>query len=434
MTDISTILIQHLSSLYPHLSSSDILLFVQQYVYALSSYPTQDDLAIMEESFLVYLTSLNHHTIDQQKTMEKDDNAIDQQKKIEHDTTGGMDIDRTMNMMNVIEISFKDRNKYVHLCNIMYRGIELYTQDSGNLLYSVIPIRYEDIENNNGIYIQLSYICIDYSISIDDKEKGIFMRFNSSDKRYIDDLKTLMNVLKRYKNDSIISYNNDNKNNKKIDHNKERVEAYLEAKRLRAIVANNIPEAMLYNNDTNYPDIDHDMYNDRGIEYPLRPTSYNNNANQVIENRLKYTIDDRQMNDNRNSRNTLSHNNQLEEYRNRCKWNNHGMVQQRNNMMTWSQMNDKIDLEDQEILGRQCLEHTNIFRSKHGKQPLVWEKLMFNIGLTHSKNMGDGLVAFGHDGFQKRSKDMPFSKRSTGENVAYIYGCSKNEIAMVKIV
>jgi uncharacterized protein YkwD len=39
--------------------------------------------------------------------------------------------------------------------------------------------------------------------------------------------------------------------------------------------------------------------------------------------------------------------------------------------------------------------------------------------------MGDGLVAFGHDGFHKRFRQFPFrSTRGGAENVAYNYGHS----------
>ncbi|WP_420213941.1 CAP domain-containing protein, partial [Listeria monocytogenes] len=88
--------------------------------------------------------------------------------------------------------------------------------------------------------------------------------------------------------------------------------------------------------------------------------------------------------------------------------------------MTWGQLSDKIDIEDREALGRQCLEFTNEFRKQHGKPPLKWEPLMFDIAFIHSKNMGDQKVAFGHDGFNLRSQKMPFSKASTGENVAFV--------------
>lgn len=45
--------------------------------------------------------------------------------------------------------------------------------------------------------------------------------------------------------------------------------------------------------------------------------------------------------------------------------------------------------------------------------------------------MGHGRVPFGHTGFNHRARVMPFSKRSAGENVAYIGGVSKNELAKV---
>ena len=38
--------------------------------------------------------------------------------------------------------------------------------------------------------------------------------------------------------------------------------------------------------------------------------------------------------------------------------------------------------------------------------------------------MGEGLVPFGHDGFNKRFKEFPRNSRSGAENVAYNYGIS----------
>lgn len=39
--------------------------------------------------------------------------------------------------------------------------------------------------------------------------------------------------------------------------------------------------------------------------------------------------------------------------------------------------------------------------------------------MEHSKNMAEGTVPFGHDGFNDRMKKVPFFIRSFSENVAY---------------
>jgi uncharacterized protein YkwD len=43
--------------------------------------------------------------------------------------------------------------------------------------------------------------------------------------------------------------------------------------------------------------------------------------------------------------------------------------------------------------------------------------------MEHSKNMADGIVPVGHDGFNDRMKKVPFFVRSFAENVAYNYNC-----------
>lgn len=45
--------------------------------------------------------------------------------------------------------------------------------------------------------------------------------------------------------------------------------------------------------------------------------------------------------------------------------------------------------------------------------------------------MAFGKVPFGHAGFNKRADDMPFSKQSAGENVAYIGGVEVSRLASV---
>ena len=54
---------------------------------------------------------------------------------------------------------------------------------------------------------------------------------------------------------------------------------------------------------------------------------------------------------------------------------------------------------------------------------MVWSKELYNIALEHSKNMAEGLVAFGHDGFYMRKEKVSIFVRMFSENVAYNYGC-----------
>mmetsp|Transcript_41989 Transcript_41989/g.30228 ORF Transcript_41989/g.30228 Transcript_41989/m.30228 type:complete len:92 (+) Transcript_41989:1274-1549(+) len=42
--------------------------------------------------------------------------------------------------------------------------------------------------------------------------------------------------------------------------------------------------------------------------------------------------------------------------------------------------------------------------------------------MQHSKDMAEGRVPFGHQGFQERHRKVPFFTRGFSENVAYNYG------------
>lgn len=72
-------------------------------------------------------------------------------------------------------------------------------------------------------------------------------------------------------------------------------------------------------------------------------------------------------------------------------------------------------------LGIRSLELSNNFRKTEGKSELIWNDALYNIAMTHSKNMAEGKVPVGHDGFNDRLKQVPFFVRSFSENVAYNY-------------
>ena len=60
-------------------------------------------------------------------------------------------------------------------------------------------------------------------------------------------------------------------------------------------------------------------------------------------------------------------------------------------------------------IGKKCLELTNIFRAKNKLPPLKWDDSIWRIAYTHSKNMGDGKVPFGHKGFNERLDQFNFT-------------------------
>ena len=90
--------------------------------------------------------------------------------------------------------------------------------------------------------------------------------------------------------------------------------------------------------------------------------------------------------------------------------------------------NDKFSTVKDDI-GKKCLELTNQFRAKNKLAPLKWDDSIWKISLTHSKNMGDGKVPFGHKGFNERIKQFPFHFSLACENVFMCQGYSEYSIA-----
>jgi len=90
--------------------------------------------------------------------------------------------------------------------------------------------------------------------------------------------------------------------------------------------------------------------------------------------------------------------------------------------------NDKFSTVKDDI-GKKCLELTNQFRAKNKLPPLKWDDSIWKISLTHSKNMGDGKVPFGHKGFNERIKQFPFHFSLACENVFMCQGYTEYSIA-----
>lgn len=71
-----------------------------------------------------------------------------------------------------------------------------------------------------------------------------------------------------------------------------------------------------------------------------------------------------------------------------------------------------------------CHAEINKIRQEYGMTLLnLWSQLS-DCAREHSQNMAKGHCPFGHDGFEKRAKDMQKMAKilSFGENVAYSYG------------
>ena len=80
-------------------------------------------------------------------------------------------------------------------------------------------------------------------------------------------------------------------------------------------------------------------------------------------------------------------------------------------------------------IGKKCLELTNIFRAQNKLPPLKWDDSIWRISYTHSKNMGDKKVPFGHKGFNERIRQFPFHYTLACENVFMCHGYSQDSIA-----
>ena len=98
-----------------------------------------------------------------------------------------------------------------------------------------------------------------------------------------------------------------------------------------------------------------------------------------------------------------------------------------NNKNVTSNQKNKSTCKDE--IGKKCLELTNAFRAEHNLPPLEWNDDLWKLSYTHSKNMGDKKVSFGHDGFQDRVSKFPFSYNMACENVYFCSGYEYDTIA-----
>ena len=76
---------------------------------------------------------------------------------------------------------------------------------------------------------------------------------------------------------------------------------------------------------------------------------------------------------------------------------------------------------EKDRLGYRCMILSNEFRMKHKLGKCGWNEGLWEIAMTHSKNMADGVVPFGHEGFDNRKRMIKFHWRKFCENVGYNY-------------
>ena len=84
-------------------------------------------------------------------------------------------------------------------------------------------------------------------------------------------------------------------------------------------------------------------------------------------------------------------------------------------------------------LATEILHLINDHRSKMKLKPLAMNEAIVGIAMTHSRNMANGSVEFGHDGFDDRVALMRHRIKQTnswGENVAYGARSAKEVVTM----
>ena len=87
------------------------------------------------------------------------------------------------------------------------------------------------------------------------------------------------------------------------------------------------------------------------------------------------------------------------------------------------------NIECKDEIGKKCLILTNKFREKYKLPPLEWDDSIWRIAYVHSKNMGEGVVPFGHKGFNERINQFNFTYYKACENVYMCQGYSQYNIA-----
>lgn len=69
--------------------------------------------------------------------------------------------------------------------------------------------------------------------------------------------------------------------------------------------------------------------------------------------------------------------------------------------------------------GKRALKYTNDFRAQNNLPEIKWNQELCNIAKEHCNDMATGRVPIGHEGFNKRFKQVSFYIRSFSENVAW---------------
>ena len=240
--------------------------------------------------------------------------------------------------------------------------------------------------------------------------------YESTDKNEIEDEKEINNNINNHKNniEDNIDIENEIKENNNV-YNINNIDNYngMDIKE----ILKNTKDVRLGNNNINSEYGDNWNMNRPGCSYEgsniLRQT-----GQERYRKALQYT--------NNNSGGNSNWNNKKND--NGFHSNIHGFGDFNNNSFGNNKSNNTFGTSKDEI-GKQCLELTNQFRAKNRLPPLKWDDSIWKISYTHSKNMGDGKVPFGHKGFNERIRQFPFRYYLACENVFMCHGYSEYSIA-----
>lgn len=411
--DYASFVAAHLARSFPDVDPFYISQFADQFKNEFFGTPTKDQMATIEDNFAIHLTvlaesvGLANGTANSQQQVSMESRQESPQSRpqptpspqqparsfnpFDEEPTAAS---RAVDILVGIEATFSSEAAFKHLCNIIYKGVKYFVQDPTNMVNLTIPLKFEDLENNEAIFAQIQVLCSEFGIICDQKPKGALLTFSRTDPEYVRQAEQMLQAFKQHKDESVskgpsMNAGKSGKYNPMDPNREERVQAFLEARRLRAITG---PQPAVIDNFVQSPQqMTFDQQAQR-VEYPAmpgnystptnanpsQPTSWNGQGQDPIADRFKYKVDDSHLTRNPG----LSHQNQLNEYRNKARFNNHSNIEPRNQFMTWGQLSDKIDIEDQTVLGKECLVWTNRFRESQGLRGLVWNDAIFNIG-TH---------------------------------------------------
>ena len=181
------------------------------------------------------------------------------------------------------------------------------------------------------------------------------------------------------------------------------------------------------NNNSNNNNFNNNQFNNNNIRIIHFKIMGNNNMN-LENNFFMVNIPNAQISKHSNNNNNINNwniiNNNNNVHSNIHSHNNFNQNQFNNNCPN---INNNIFCNDE--IGKKCFLLTNNFREKNNLPPLKWDNSIWRISYTHSKNMGDQKVPFGHSGFNQRISQFPFSYNMACENVFMCLGRRDNKVA-----